>query len=237
MSSIQRERRAEPPKLMLGALSMGLFRKRKGRATRKAEAKALKHKATLEAKLGAKNERKQLESIAKAQKKLSAVEAKSQKNVEKAQVATLKAQQKAALQGSFNAASVRKYISIARVLIPVLTPIVYRGAAVLRGKLDERKAGKLGVSPAELGEYSGYGAKLSARIAGAEKSLAQVAAASSDSETAKFSDAISQRLTDLGTAVRTSEQMPAARRKAAHHAISAELDGIEADLLARLGIR
>ena len=36
---------------------MGLFRKRKGRATRKAEAKALKHKATLEAKLGAKNER------------------------------------------------------------------------------------------------------------------------------------------------------------------------------------
>ena len=50
---------------------MGLFRKRKGRATRKAEAKALKHKATLEAKLGAKNERKQLKSIAKAQRKLS----------------------------------------------------------------------------------------------------------------------------------------------------------------------
>lgn len=216
---------------------MGLFRKRKGRATRKAEAKALKHKATLEAKLGAKNERKQLESIAKAQNKLSSVEAKSQKKVEKAQVATLKAQQKAALQGSFNAATVRKYISIARVLIPVLTPIVYRGAAVLRGKLDERKAGKLGVSPAELSDYSGYGAKLSARIAGAEKSLAQVSAASSDSETSKFSDAISQRLSDLGTAVRASEQMPAARRKAAHQAISAELDGIEADLLARLGIR
>lgn len=234
----QREYRARTvPKLTLGALSMGLLRKRKGRATRKAEAKALKHKATLEAKLGAKNERKQLKSIAKAQNKLSAVEAKSQKNVEKAQIRTLQAQQKAALQGSFNAAQVRKYISIARVLIPVLTPIVYRGAAVLRNRLDERKAGKLGVNPAELSEYSGYGAKLSARIAGSEKSLAQVTANSSDAETRKFSDAISQRLTDLGTAVRTSEQMPPARRKAAHNAISAELDGIEADLLARLGVR
>ena len=216
---------------------MGLFRKRKGRATRKAEAKALKHKATLEAKLGAKNERKQLKSIAKAQRKLSAVEAKSQKNVEKAQVATLKAQQKAALQGSFNAAQVRKYISIARVLIPVLTPIVYRGAAVLRGRLDERKASKLGIAPGELSAFTGHGARLSARIAGAEKSLAQVKAANNDAETGKFADAISARLADLGTAVRTSEQMPTPRRKAAHNAISAELDGIEADLLARLGVR
>ena len=216
---------------------MGLFRKRKGRATRKAEAKALKHKAGLEARLGAKNERKQLAAIAKSQRKLNAVEAKSQKNVEKAQVATLRAQQKAASQGGFSAAQVRKYIGIARVLIPVLTPIFYRGATVLRGHLDERKAAKLGVSPAELGEFTGHGAKLSARIAAAEKSLARVTASKSDAETGKFADAISQRLSDLSTAVQTAELMPAARRKAAHHAISAELDGIEADLLARLGIR
>ncbi|MGA9871800.1 MAG: DUF6474 family protein [Rhodococcus sp. (in: high G+C Gram-positive bacteria)] len=216
---------------------MGLFRKRKGRATRKAEAKALKHKARLEAKLGAKNERKQLNSIAKSQRKLNSVEAKSQKNVEKAQIATLRAQQKAALTGGFSAAQVRKYIGIARVLVPVLTPIAYRVATVVRGRLDERKASQMGVSPAELGEFTGHGARLSARIAGAEKSLARVAASNSDAETGKFADAISSRLTDLGTAVRTSEQMPPARRKAAHQAISAELDGIEADLLARLGVR
>ena len=76
-----------------------------------------------------------------------------------------------------------------------------------------------------------------ARIAAAEKSLARVTASNSDAETGKFADAISQRLSDLSTAVQTAELMPAARRKAAHHAISAELDGIEADLLARLGIR
>ena len=116
-------------------------------------------------------------------------------------------------------------------------PIFYRGATVLRGHLDERKAAKLGVSPAELGEFTGHGAKLSARIAAAEKSLARVTASNSDAETGKFADAISQRLSDLSTAVQPAELMPAARRKAAHHAISAELDGIEADLLARLGIR
>ena len=37
---------------------MGLFKKRKSRATRKAEAKALKHKAEVEAKLNAKSQRK-----------------------------------------------------------------------------------------------------------------------------------------------------------------------------------
>lgn len=216
---------------------MGLFGKRKGRATRKAEAKALKHKATLEAKLGAKNERKQLKSIAKAQKKLADVESKSARNVEKAQIETLKAHQKATLQGGFSVAQVRKYLGIAKVLVPVLAPIAYRVSTEVRARLDDRKAHQLGVSPEQLGEYSGHGAKLTARIAGAEKSLAKITAKHSDAETKKFADAIDERLGDLTTAVNASEQMPPARRKTAHSAISAELDGIEADLLARLGVR
>lgn len=220
---------------------MGLFRKRTGRATRratrKAEAKALKHKATLEAKFGAKNERKQLKSIAKAQKKLSSVEAKSQKNVEKAQVATLQAQRKAALQGGFSVAQVRKYLGIARLLIPVLGPIAYRGATLVRAQLDERKAQRMGIASDQLGEFTGHGATLSARISGAEKSLNTITAQKSDAETKQFAAAIAERLADLTTAVTASEKMPAPRRKAAHSAISAELDGIEADLLARLGVR
>ena len=44
--------------LETGSFSMGLFKKRKSRATRKAEAKALKHKAEVEAKLNAKSQRK-----------------------------------------------------------------------------------------------------------------------------------------------------------------------------------
>lgn len=58
-----------------------------------------------------------------------------------------------------------------------------------------------------------------------------------DAETQRFAAAIRERLGDLSTAVRAAEQMPQARRKAAHQAISSELDGVEADLLARLGVR
>ena len=48
---------------------MGLFKKRKSRATRRAEARALKAKAKLEAKLAAKNEGKRIKSVERTGKK------------------------------------------------------------------------------------------------------------------------------------------------------------------------
>jgi hypothetical protein len=212
---------------------MGLLKKRKSRATRKAEAKALKHKAGVEAKLKARNERRRDKAAFKSARKLEAAELKSQKKIEKAQIATLKAQEKAAAQKGFTVASVRKYLGVARLLTPVLLPIVYRAATVVRGQIDARRADRMGVGIDQLANYTGHGAKLSARIAGAEI-LGQKP---DDAETQKFAGAIRERLGDLNTAVRAAEQMPQARRKAAHQAISSELDGVEADLLARLGVR
>ncbi|TQF74746.1 hypothetical protein FK531_01225 [Rhodococcus spelaei] len=205
---------------------MGLFKKRKTRATRRAEAKALKHKAKVEAKLGARNDRKKMRG-----------EAKSAKKVEKAQLATLKAQEKAAERTGFSVGQVRRYLGIARLLTPVLAPLAYRGAVIVRGQLDQQRAAKMGIATDELGNYTGHGAQLSARIAGAERSANDIAAQFTDAETARFTAAIRGRLTELTTAVRAAEQMPAQRRKSAHQAISAELDGIEADVLARLGVR
>jgi hypothetical protein len=57
-----------------------------------------------------------------------------------------------------------------------------------------------------------------------------------DAETKQFVAAISERLTDLSAAVTAAENMPAARRRAAHAAISRQLDEIDADLMARLGL-
>ncbi len=204
---------------------MGLFRKRKTRATRRAEAKALKHKAKLEAKHGARNDRRKLRA-----------ETKSAKKVEKAQIATLKAQEKAAGRTRFSVAQVRRYLGVARLLAPVLVPLIYRGTVLLRGQLDVQRAHRLGVAPEELGSYTGHGARLSARIAGAERTADQIAAQFPDAETAKFTAAVRGRLTELDTAVHAAEQMPTPRRRAAHLAIAAELDGVEADLLARLGV-
>jgi hypothetical protein len=204
---------------------MGLFRKRKTRATRRAEAKALKHKAKLEAKHGARNDRKKLRS-----------ETKSAKKVEKAQLATLKAQEKAASKTGITASQVKRYLGIARLLTPVLLPLVYRGTVLARAQLDQQRAHRLGVAPEELGAYTGHGARLSARIAGAERTADEIAKRQPDADTAKFTAAVRGRLAELDTAVHAAELMPTQRRKSAHLAIATELDGVEADLLAKLGV-
>lgn len=217
---------------------MGLFTKRKSRATRRAEVKALKHKAEVEAKLGAKLARKRDKTETRTLRKLEAAELKSQQKVEKAQIATLEAQKKAAAQKGLTVAKVRKYLGVARLLAPVLLPLAYRAATVVRGQIDAQRAQRMGVGIDQLADFTGHGAKLSARIAGSESSTTEILAQKpGDAETKTFAEAIRSRLTDLNTAVRAAEQMPPARRKAAHLAIAAELDGVEADLLARLGVR
>lgn len=213
---------------------MGLFTKRKRRPSRRAEAKALKHKAALEAKLGAKNERKRQRA-----------EARSQRKVAKAQIAALQAEEKAALETAARAArdpfapgQISKYIGVARVLVPVLAPLAYRGATYLRGQLDNRRAQQLGVGVDRLGDYAGHGGKLQARIANAEAALDKIANGNSgrEKDMQQFVDSAHSRLDALAAAVRTADQLPAGRRRSVHASIGTELSRIEADVLARLGV-
>ena len=126
---------------------------------------------------------------------------------------------------------------MSRLLAPVVVPLAYRGAIAARGFLDERRADRLGVPLSQLGQFSGHGAALSARIAGAEQSLRLVAEKKpKDAETKQFVAAMTDRLTDLSAAVTAAENMPSANRRSAHAAISQQLDGIDADLMARLGV-
>ncbi|MFD3509920.1 DUF6474 family protein [Nocardia sp. NPDC058666] len=224
---------------------MGLFSKRKRRPSRRAEAKALKHKAAVEAKLGAKNERKAAKAGERVNRRTAKAQARTADKVAKAQIATLQAEEKAAQKAAakaerelFSAGQIRKYIGVARVLIPVLAPLAYRGATLVRGQLDARKAQQLGIGMDQLGEFSGHGARLQARITNTEEALDKIAAdKGADGDTKKFVEAARSRLADLNVAVKTAEQMPAARRKAVHASISAELTVLENDVLARLGVR
>ena len=78
---------------------------------------------------------------------------------------------------------------------------------------------------------------MSARIAGAERSLSQVAQKNpKDAEAKQFVAAVTDKLSDLSAAVTSAENMPVSRRKAAHAAITEQLDGVDADLIARLGV-
>lgn len=217
---------------------MGLFRKRKSRATRRAEARALKAGAKLEARLSAKNERRRIASANRASAKALRAQVKARREGDKAAVKVAEAQRQAARDGTLlSPARVGRALTVARLVAPVAVPLIYRAAIAVRGILDERRADRLGVPLSQIGRFSGHGAQLSARIAACEQTLATVEAdRASDPETRQFAAAITARLRDLAAAVIAAENMPAAARRKAHAAISTQLDGIERDLLARLGV-
>ena len=217
---------------------MGLFRKRKNRATRRAEARAIKARAKLEAKLAAKNEVRRVKSAQRAEAKALRAQIKAQRDTDRNALKVAEAELKAAREGKiFSPTRIRRVLTVSRLLAPILTPLIYRAAVAVRAQIDQRRADQLGIPLAQIGQFSGHGAQLSARIAGAEKSLRMVQDKKpKDAETKQFVSAIAERLTDLAAAITAAENMPAARRRAAHAAISSQLDGIEADLMARLGL-
>jgi Family of unknown function (DUF6474) len=217
---------------------MALFRKRKSRATRRAEARAIKARARLEARLAAKNEARRIKGDRRAADKALKSQIKSQRDSDRTALKVAEAELKAAREGRLlSPTRIRRLLTVSRLLAPILTPLIYRGAMAARALIDQRRADRLGVPLAQIGQFSGPGAELSARIAGSEKSLRMVQEKKpKDGETKQFVAVISERLTDLSAAVTAAENMPATRRRAAHSAISSQLDGIEADLMARLGL-
>ena len=217
---------------------MGLFRKRKTRATRRAEARAIKARAKLEAKLAAKNAARQIKYERKAAEKALKAQLKAQRDSDRAALKVAETQLKTAREGKLlSPTRIRRALTVSRLLAPILAPLIYRAAIAVRGLIDQRRADQLGVPLAQVGQFSGHGARLSARIAGSEQSLRMVQEKKpKDAETKQFVAAISERLAELSAAVTAAENMPAQRRRGAHAAISSQLDGIEADLMARLGL-
>lgn len=217
---------------------MGLFKRRKSRATRRAEAKAIKAKAKLEARLSAKNEARRYKSQQKAETRALKAQLRAQRESDRAALKVAETQLKAAREGKiFSPGRIRRMLTVARLLAPIAVPLVYRVSVAARGYTDERRADRLGVPLSQLGQFSGHGAELSARIAGAEQSVRLVAQKKpKDAETKQFVAAMTERLSDLSAAVTAAENMPTARRRAAHAAITEQLDGIDADLMARLGV-
>jgi Family of unknown function (DUF6474) len=216
---------------------MGLFTPRKSRATRRAEARAIKAKAKLEAKLAAKNENRRMKAAHRAETKALKAQLRAQRESDRTALKVAEAELKAVREGKlFSPARIRRTLTVVRLLAPIAVPLAYRAAMAARGFLDQRRADRLGVPLSQLGQFSGYGAQLSARIASAEQTLRQVAEKPKDAETKQFVAAMTDRLTDLSAAITAAEHMPTANRRTAHDSISQQLDGIDADLMARLGV-
>jgi Family of unknown function (DUF6474) len=217
---------------------MGLFGKRKTRATRRAEARAIKSRARLEARLSAKNEARRFKTAQRAESKALRDHLRAQRDSDLTALKVAETKLKAVREGKLlSPIRIRRILTVSRLLAPIVVPLAYRVAIAARGLIDQRRADRLGVPLAQIGQFSGHGGRLSARVAGAEQSLHTVQDKKpKDAETNQFVAAISERLTDLSAAVTAAENMPAARRRAAHAAISRQLDEIDADLMARLGL-
>ena len=216
---------------------MGLFTPRKSRATRRAEARAIKAKAKLEAKLAAKNENRRMKAAHKAETKALRAQLRAQRESDRTALKVAETELKAVRDGKlFAPARIRRALTVSRLLAPIVVPLVYRAATTARGFLDQRKADQLGIPLSQLGQFSGNGAQLSA-VFNWGRTLRLVAEKKpKDSETKQFVAAMTDRLIDLSAAVTAAEKMPTANRRTAHNSISQQLDGIDADLMARLGV-
>jgi hypothetical protein len=213
------------------------------RALRKAHTKTLRAQAAAEKKFHAKAGRKSDKLADRAAKKASSgarsVRAKattaaaelSTKAQKKARKAELKAKRKDAT------ATARSYLGVTKVLAPVLAPFAYKAATAIRGQVDARRAQSIGIGVEQLGEFSGHGAALSARIAGLEPALAQMEPTHLAPGDVEFRETTTARLAELSTAVHAAERMPTPRRKAAHRSVAVDLDRIDAELLQKLGVR
>jgi hypothetical protein len=143
------------------------------------------------------------------------------------------------VSSAFTPKNAKRAVAVGKVLSPVLVPLALRAATVARGMWDERRARRLGVTPGELNSYSGKGTLLYARIVGLANAMRQLTAGAGgerSDEVTRFIASTEPRLADLAAAVRASELMPGERRRAAHRAVSAELDRIEPQLLDLLGV-
>ena len=132
---------------------------------------------------------------------------------------------------------VKRYLGIARIVVPVAAPIVYQAVGAARARIDDVRARRLGVAPGELTAFSGRGTALYARTHNLANSVRELAnRRGDDSDVRSFAQDARERLSDLEAAVRSAEQMPAARRRRAHLAVSGELDRLEARLLTLWGL-
>ena len=134
-------------------------------------------------------------------------------------------------------ASVKRYLTVARLVAPIAAPVVYRAAVAGREQLSTLQANRAGVSPEVLRQFSGHGATLSARIATTRTALEKVVAQDTSSDSTDFVAAMTKRLDNLDVAVQTAETMSAGQRRTAHKSIADELEAVDADILARLGVR
>ena len=208
---------------------MGIFEKiRSSRAKTKAEIKAAEAKVKAEAKHKAKLDLKREKLIAQQERNLLKAEKEGLKARRKHEMKMAKqilAEKKA---GKFNSDTVKRWGGTARMLTPILLPLIYRASTQIRDQIVQNRAQRSGVTGEQLAKYPGHGAPLKARIAGVRE-----VARKSDLPQGFVRDA-DERLKELDAAVDNAEYMTPQQRNRAHQSIERDLQQVSDQIQDRL---
>ncbi|PRQ10470.1 hypothetical protein C1Y63_11315 [Corynebacterium sp. 13CS0277] len=192
----------------------------KARRNARAEVKAAQSRAKAEVKARAQLTKSQTKLLAKQEAKLRKAEAKGLKAKQKLAETKLKQIQ----AGRVNRASVARVLGAARLAAPVLVPLVYQAITKLRSVSTSAQAKQLGVAPERLGQHSGYGAPIQARIDGISEQLAGSGLPSG------FVRDMRERLEKLSHAVDNAEFLTPEKRRGAHRSINQDVDAVVAEI-------
>jgi hypothetical protein len=182
--------------------------------------------------------RKAAKQAAKAEKQTAkAAKADRRASDKSAKIADAEIAEKEGKDEPLTGATVKRWLGIARIVVPVAAPIVYQAVGAARSRVDDYRARRRGVAPDELSAFSGRGTALYARCHNLANSVRELASRRpEDDDVRTFTADARTRLSDLEAAVRSAEQMPGARRRRAHLAVAGELDRLEARLLSLWGL-
>ncbi len=128
--------------------------------------------------------------------------------------------------------TLRRLLLAAKVVGPAVAGGALKASTGVRAALDERKAKQLGVPVDHVAEFKGPTGAVQARIRGLSSAVADLRERrGTDAAVARFTDSATARLGELTAAADATLSMPAGTRRAALHAVSADLDHLDANLM------
>lgn len=201
---------------------------RRSRAEAKAQIKAAKSRAKAEVKEASKAKQRQQKLLAKQQESLIKAEEKGLKARRKHEQKMAKTELERLKAGRFNSDNVKRYAGALRTAAPIALPIIYRLIVQAKQTSENRAAKKAGVTADQLAGFAGHGAPLKARTQGIRNSL------DNTDLPAGFKRDVRDRLDELDAAVDNAEFMTPEQRRRAHSSISADIDGVTAQIQERI---
>ena len=131
----------------------------------------------------------------------------------------------------------QRWLGLAKIATPVLLPMVYKLVSNAQSSDSSSTAGSVDLKAAGI-NATGPCAALGVRIVRLEQTLDQLETTrGGEREVIDFINSTRTRLKDLRAAVEAAETTPTAQRREVHSSISDELDRINKDVFARLGVK